>query len=96
MRTLSKLEVDIHLEKFSNSERALMSIWIKVEIHNPKEGQYELIDRTTIKRVVDRGEFRTIVFDYATLMSGEEIPLRIVNVVDTLEDLQARLNGSNG
>jgi hypothetical protein len=70
-----------------------MNIWIKVEVHQPKEGRYELIDRTTIKRVVDRGEYRTIVFDYATLSTGEEIPLRIVNVADSLDDLQKQLNG---
>jgi hypothetical protein len=69
-----------------------MDIWIKVEIYNPKEGQYELIDQTTIKRIVDRGDYRTIVFDFATLMTGEDIPLRIINVTDSLEDLQARLN----
>ena len=49
-----------------------MNIWIKVEVYQPKEGQCELIDRATIKRVVDRGDFRTIVFDFATLVSGEE------------------------
>jgi len=57
--------------------------WIKVEVHNPKEGRYELIDRTTIKRVVDLGDYRTIVFDYATLVTGEDIPLRVVNVADS-------------
>jgi len=67
--------------------------WIRVEIHNPKEGRYELIDRTTIKRVVDRGDYRTIVFDYATLVTGEDIPLRVVNVADSLEGLQKQLNG---
>ena len=70
-----------------------MNIWIRVEVYNPKEGRYELIDRTSIKRVVDRGEFRTIVFDFATLMTGEDIPLRVVNVTDSLDDLQKLLNG---
>jgi len=69
-----------------------MNIWIKVEIYQPKEGQFELIDKTTIKRVVDRGDYRTIVFDYATLLTGEDIPLRATNVVDTLDDLQEKLN----
>lgn len=70
-----------------------MNIWIKVEVYQPTEGQYELIDRTTIKRVVDRGDFRTIIFDYATLMGGECIPLRSVNVTNTLDDLQKKMNG---
>ena len=70
-----------------------MNVWIKVEIYQPKEGQFELIDKMTIKRVVDRGDYRTIVFDYATLTGGEDIPLRVAHVVDTLDDLQGKMNG---
>jgi hypothetical protein len=67
--------------------------WIKVEIHNPKECRHALINNLTIEKVVDNGEYRTIVFDFASMRSGDEIFIRYVDVADSLDDLQRMLNG---
>ena len=74
-----------------------MSRWLKVTVHshqNGGENRCELIDRTDIKRVVDQGDFRTIVFSYAMLSSGVAIPTNSINVVDTLEELRKQMNGN--
>jgi hypothetical protein len=96
---VSTLNVDIEIGKQGgyrlSKDGALMNRWLKVTVHqhqNGEEHRCELIDRADIKRVVDHGDFRTIVFSYAMLNTGTAIPTDSVNVVETIEELWKQMN----
>jgi len=93
-----RIIVDIEIsERKINRKGKFMSRWLKVMVHshqNGGENRCELIDRTDIKRVVDQGDFRTIVFSYAMLSSDVAIPTNSINVADTLEELWKQMNGN--
>ena len=70
-----------------------MSRWLKVTVHSHQNGgehRCELIDRTDIKRVVDQGDFRTIVFSYARIFLSNRLTKRDAYNVSTILPRQVK------
>jgi hypothetical protein len=68
---------------------------IKVSVYSPDENDIrgQLIDRRDVKRVIDHGDHRLIVFDYVRV-GGGSLPSDCVKVKETLDEIQILLNGT--